>query len=88
MSEQKQTFAVSLAADADWQPGLRSFFEYRDLGIQQATGGAFKAHLMRFKTGSPETLRATGAHVHDLLGVAIVLIAIVGLVIGWRRLRQ
>ena len=29
-----------------------------------------------------------GAHVHDLLGVAIVLVAIVGLVICWQRLRQ
>jgi len=66
MESSKQHFSANMAVDADWQPGLRSFFEYRDLGIKQATQGAFKAHVIRYKPGTGDTLRATGAHVHDL----------------------
>ncbi len=66
MPETDQKFSANLASDAEWQPGLRSFMEYRDLGIKEATNGAFKAHVLRIKGGSHETLRATGAHVHDL----------------------
>ena len=62
----KQQFATSLADEAHWEPGLRSFFEYRDLGVKAATNGAFRAHVIRYKTGTGDTLRATGAHVHDL----------------------
>jgi len=32
--------------------GLRAFFEYRDLGIEGATGGQFGAHVIRAKPGS------------------------------------
>ena len=39
MPEPKQKFSASLAKDAVYQPGLRSFMEYRDLGINAATGG-------------------------------------------------
>lgn len=34
-----QGFAASHAAEATFTRGLRSFFEYRDLGIKAATGG-------------------------------------------------
>ena len=66
MPKTAQKFSVNLATNATWQPGLRSFMEYRDLGIKNATNGAFKAHVIRIRHGSHETLRATGAHVHDL----------------------
>ena len=33
-----------------WARGLRDFFEYRELGIQAATGGQFKAHVLRVRT--------------------------------------
>ena len=36
MSEQKQRFSANLARDAVYQTGLRSFMEYRDLGIAAA----------------------------------------------------
>ncbi len=39
MSEPKQKFSASLAKDAVYQQGLRSFMEYRDLGIADATHG-------------------------------------------------
>jgi quercetin dioxygenase-like cupin family protein len=40
-------FSVSHAKDAVWDPGLRAFFEYRDLGIKEATAGRVVAHVIR-----------------------------------------
>ena len=42
--------------------GLRDFFIYRDLGIEQATGGRVVAQLVRANQ-APE--RGTGWHVHE-----------------------
>lgn len=42
--------------------GLRDFFEYRDLGIAEATGGQVIAHLVRAKQ-APE--KGTGWHRHE-----------------------
>ena len=47
-----QNFTVTHAAGAAFQRGLRSFFEYRDLGIQQATGGRVNAHVIRAAAGT------------------------------------
>lgn len=44
-------FAVSHARDARFERGLRSFFEYRDLGIRQATEGRVVAHVIRAAGG-------------------------------------
>jgi len=46
-------FAVSHARDAQFESGLRSFFEYRDLGIGEATDGRVVAHVIRGKPGAP-----------------------------------
>ena len=65
-------FTAAYAEDASWAPGLRDFFEYRDLGIQAATGGDFKAHILRVRTddnGEPadaSSLHTTGLHTHGL----------------------
>lgn len=40
-------FAVSHVRDAVFERGLRAFFEYRDLGVHAATGGAVVAHVIR-----------------------------------------
>lgn len=40
-------FAISHARDAVFERGLRSFFEYRDLGIKTATDGRVVAHVIR-----------------------------------------
>jgi len=54
---------TSHAQDATFDRGLRAFFEYRDLGIAGATGGAFGAHVIRAVAGT----EATGHwHTHDL----------------------
>ncbi len=45
-------FAVSHARDAGFERGLRSFFEYRDLGIAKATEGRVVAHVIRAAAGN------------------------------------
>jgi len=44
-------FTVSHQRDALFQRGLRSFFEYRDLGIRKATEGRVVAHVIRAAAG-------------------------------------
>ncbi len=45
-------FVVSHAGDAGFERGLRSFFEYRDLGIKEATDGQVVAHVIRAAAGA------------------------------------
>src|SRR5690348_8913117 len=49
MSKEQQKFSVSYAKDGVYQNGLRDFLEYRDLGINDATHGQFRAHVVRVK---------------------------------------
>ncbi len=44
-------FVATHAKDARFERGLRSFFEYRDLGIRQATEGRVLAHVIRAAAG-------------------------------------
>jgi quercetin dioxygenase-like cupin family protein len=44
-------FVASNAKDAKFERGLRSFFEYRDLGIKKATEGRVAAHVIRAADG-------------------------------------
>ena len=46
-------FTVSHARDAEFIRGLRSFFEYRDLGIKDGTEGRVVAHVIRAAPGAP-----------------------------------
>ncbi len=58
----KQSFSHQQADQAEWDPGLREYFDYRDLGIKAATGGDVVAHVLRAKRGH----NATGQwHQHD-----------------------
>ncbi len=45
-------FTVTHARDATFKRGLRSFFEYRDLGIKQVTDGRVVAHVIRAAAGA------------------------------------
>ena len=67
MTEPKQKFSASLAKDAVYKPGLRSFMEYRDLGIEGGTHGRFRAHVIRIKADSAgaHELHTTGLHQHQ-----------------------
>jgi len=42
---------VSRAEGAVFDAGLRAFFAYRDLGVRDATAGAFAAHVIRAVPG-------------------------------------
>jgi mannose-6-phosphate isomerase-like protein (cupin superfamily) len=66
MNEAKQLFSASFAKDAVYKTGLRNFMEYRDLGIEKATHGKFRAHVIRIKkdAGSAHELHTTGLHRH------------------------
>ena len=46
-----QGFVVSHAQAARFERGLRSFYEYRDLGIKEATAGRVDAHVIRAAAG-------------------------------------
>jgi quercetin dioxygenase-like cupin family protein len=48
----KQGFVVSHADGAAFERGLRSFYEYRDLGIKEATAGRVVAHVIRAAAGT------------------------------------
>jgi quercetin dioxygenase-like cupin family protein len=47
-----EDFVASHARDARFERGLRSFFEYRDLGIKAATNGRVAAHVIRAVPGA------------------------------------
>lgn len=55
-------FVVSHAKDASFKRGLRSFYEYRDLGIARATGGGVEAHVIRAAAG---TAFSSQPHTHQ-----------------------
>lgn len=61
--EVKTQFVASHAKDAKFEPGLRGFFEYRDLGIAKATGGRVGAHVIRARGAMAE---ASDRHHHDI----------------------
>jgi len=67
MNKEKQLFSASIATDAVWKTGLRSFMEYRDLGVEKATHGDFRAHVIRVKKDGPgaHDLHTTGLHRHE-----------------------
>lgn len=46
-----KSFIASHAKDAMFERGLRSFYEYRDLGIKKATEGRVAAHVIRAAAG-------------------------------------
>lgn len=59
-----QAFAITHADDGAFEgAGLRPFFEYRQLGISEATKGAYGAHLIRAVPGMESP---AAWHSHDL----------------------
>ena len=64
MSQDNWKFTHDLASEAKWTPGLREIFEYRDLGIKDATDGDYVAHLIRHN-GKKTKDEVQQWHVHD-----------------------
>ena len=60
----KWTFNIAEAEKANWTPGLREIFEYRDLGIKGGTAGDYVAHVIRHN-GKQMKDEVQQWHVHD-----------------------
>jgi mannose-6-phosphate isomerase-like protein (cupin superfamily) len=56
-------FSVNHVGDSSFESGLRSFFDYRDLGIRDATGGLLGAHVIR---ATPGTQAVPQRHHHEV----------------------
>ena len=57
-------FSVSHADTSDFRDdGLRPYFQYRDLGLRDATNGAVLAHVIRAKGG---TIMQPERHRHEV----------------------
>ena len=63
-----QKFSISRSTgDGDFKgDGLRSYANYRDLGLEAATDGAVKAHIVRMIKPCTEEVRERHAHLLDL----------------------
>jgi mannose-6-phosphate isomerase-like protein (cupin superfamily) len=71
----KGRFHVSHDAGAEWDAGLRRYFEYRDLGMAAASGGKVRAHVIRPVNGTVPS--DTHYHVLDFQMVYVLK--------GWAR---
>ena len=62
-----QIFTVSHLNEADFKAdGLRTYAQYRDLGIAAATGGLCQAHVIRFVPPCTDEVRKRHLHKADL----------------------
>ena len=61
----KQELAFDHAKDREFGPGLRKASLYADLGVAEATGGQFRAHVIRINTDRHTDQGTTGMHRHD-----------------------
>jgi uncharacterized protein YjlB len=64
MTQKAWTFVHNAASDAEWTPGLREIFEYRDLGIKAGTQGDYVAHVIK-ANGKEMKDEVQQWHVHD-----------------------
>ena len=60
-----QAFAVSHHREEDFDPGLRAYSAYRDLGLAAATDGLVQAHVIRM-TKPFEEGEVSTPHYHDV----------------------
>ena len=49
---------------ADWKPGLREIFDYRDLGIKEGTNGDYIAHIVK-ANGKKQSDEVQKWHLHE-----------------------
>lgn len=57
-------FVHNEAEGAEWTPGLREIFEYRDLGIKDGTKGDVVAHVIRHN-GKEQADEVQQWHIHE-----------------------
>jgi len=58
------SFVHNQVADAEWTPGLREIFDYRDLGIKDGTNGDYIAHIIK-ANGKQQKDKVQEWHLHD-----------------------
>ena len=63
-NQKPQRFVAHRAKTAGFKPGLRDYLEYRDLGLADATQGAYHAHVIR--AAKPSQKQGGGKHTHQL----------------------
>src|SRR5215475_2625980 len=61
----KQVFVASHLKDSKFEPGLRAYAHYRDLGIAKATGGLAQAHVIRMVPPCDPAV-VSKRHYHDV----------------------
>lgn len=67
----EQRFSVVHAEDGGFEGGgLRTKFEYKDLGIKDATSGRYHAHIIR----AAEAGTGIGKHLHDPIDFQMVYV--------------
>ena len=68
MHNKEQKFNVNFAKNAKFKKGLRDFFEYRDLGISDASNGDYHAHIIKVKASckGDQDMHTSGFHKHLL----------------------
>ena len=64
MTAQPWKFVHNLASGAEWKPGLREIFDYRDLGIKEGTSGDYVAHIIR-ANGKTQKDAVQHWHIHE-----------------------
>lgn len=64
MGKDSWKFSHNEAADAVFTEGMRKIFEYRDLGVKDATNGDYVAHIVK-ANGRKDTDEVQHWHVHD-----------------------
>ena len=64
LNDKQWQFEHSQATDATWEQGLRQIFEYRDLGIKEATRNDYVAHVIRAK-GEEDADQIHQWHYHE-----------------------
>src|SRR5687767_11618820 len=64
MEKARQRFVVSWRKESPFKPGFRSYFVDRDLGVREATGGAYMAEVHRACGAVPEG--GGGRHLHHI----------------------
>ena len=57
-------FSINSEENAEWSPGLREIFEYRDLGIKAGTNGDYVAHIIR-ANGKKQKDEVQHWHIHE-----------------------
>ncbi|HAT52541.1 MAG TPA: cupin [Betaproteobacteria bacterium] len=57
-------FTHSQADQANWKPGLREIFDYRDLGFIEATDGDYIAHIIK-ANGKKQSDEVQEWHLHE-----------------------